>query len=154
MASDKMLRNFLLFCGLGLFLLIFCLLFESLQDSKLSADDASDAEKSYVAPQWKSGFNHKIKVDLKVKNDATLPGQIQSVVFDGRTIPLSQPDAKGVAGFAHFAISPGTYQLKWTVRGTSQPGGVLIQQQREIKISSEDYWIGIVVTQDEVTVKK
>ncbi|HLB53413.1 MAG TPA: hypothetical protein VJK48_06885 [Chlamydiales bacterium] len=113
------------------------------------------AQYTYEGPTQPVPSNIKlIKVELLIKDSPELGGvRIQSVVFDGKSIPLKPPDIFGNRGSAGFQLSPGKYRLRWIVQKDKESWPRTVTHEEEVTIDSRDLWVQILIEGDEASIR-
>lgn len=129
-------------------LLIFC--------SKTAPPKQSPiVQNTYLGPTEKvPNENHLVRVELLIKDSPDLAGvQIQSVTFDGQSIPLKPRDIYGKRGAASFQLMPGKYTLRWTVNRDKIVWPRKVSHEEEVIIDPRDLWIQIIIEGDQASIR-
>jgi len=141
----KALRSCFVFAGITLFVFSVFILTEVFENSQLSAHSINNmaAGKYYTMPKWKSGFYHKIKVHLIVKQSN--PGQmIEAVSFAGTPLVLN-PLSK-IRGEAYVKLKPGSYPLKWEI--LQKKTAKIERKEATITLAKDRLWVDITIDGD------
>lgn len=113
------------------------------------------AQNTYFGPTH-PGPNEEqlVKVQVLVKDSPQASGpQIESVVFNGQTIPLKPRDIFGKRGEASFQLMPGKYRFSWTTNQNKYVWPRNSSHQEEVLISSRDLWIQILIEGDSASIR-
>jgi hypothetical protein len=120
-----------------------------------SSETALLAQNTYLGPKEPVPGNPPlVRVELLIKDSSTLSGvQIQSVTFDGQSIPLKPRDIFGKRGSASFQLTPGKYTLRWTVNRDKIIWPRNITHEEEVIIDPRDLWIQILIEGDQASIR-
>lgn len=116
------------------------------------------AQSSYYGPKPPPHFGppsieNTIRVQIQIYDDPALGGaRIEEVSFNQQDIPLQSPDLHGFRGGAGFQMSPGKYDLVWSVSTDRTSSPKTVQQKQKISISKGDQWIQITIQGENATV--
>lgn len=95
-----------------------------------------------------------VKVQILVKDSPQASGpQIESVVFNGQSIPLKPRDIFGKRGEASFQLMPGKYRFSWTTNQNKYVWPRNSSHQEELIISPRDLWIQILIEGDSASIR-
>jgi hypothetical protein len=95
-----------------------------------------------------------VRIEVLVR-DSPEPGgvQIQSVTFNGRSIPLQPRDIYGNRGTGSFQLSPGKYKLHWVVQRDKLLWPRTLTHEEEVTIDPRDLWIQIEIVGEEASIR-
>lgn len=112
-------------------------------------------QNTYLGPKEPiPGKPHLVRVEILIKDSADLAGvQIQSVTFDGQSIPLKPRDIFGKRGAASFQLEPGKYTLRWTVNRDKIIWPRTLSHEEEVIIDPRDLWVQILIEGDQASIR-
>lgn len=94
-----------------------------------------------------------IRIEVLVRDSPALAGvHIQSVTFNGRSIPLRTRDVMGKRGSASFQLPPGNYPLEWVVEKDKIVWPRLITHKEIVTLDPRDLWVQILIEGDQATI--
>jgi hypothetical protein len=113
------------------------------------------AQNTYLGPKEPiPGDPQLVRVELLIKDSADLSGvQIQSVTFDGQSVPLKPRDIFGKRGTASFQLTPGKYTLRWTVNRDKIVWPRTISHEEEVIIDPRDLWVQILIVGNQASIR-
>lgn len=113
------------------------------------------AQNTYLGPTAPvPGNPYLVRVEVLVKDSSDLAGvQIQSVTFDGKSIPLKPRDIFGKRASASYQLQPGKYTLRWTVNRDKIVWPRTITHEEEVTIDPRDLWIQILIEGDKASIR-
>ncbi len=129
-------------------LLVFCLSFASQQDLLI-------ASYSYQGPKNPVPGNPQlIRIELIVRDSPEAGGpQIKTVIFNDKEIQLKPRDIYGGRGTAGFQLSPGKYNLSWTVQRDLRVWPRFLTHEEEVTLDPRDLWLQIEIVGDDVSIR-
>jgi hypothetical protein len=113
------------------------------------------AQNTYFGPtQAAPGNAQLVRVEVSVQ-DSSEPGglQIQSVKFDGQSIPLKPRDIHGYRAKGSFQVKPGTYQLTWVVNRDKSAWPRNVRHEADVKVDPRDLWIQVHIEGENVSIQ-
>lgn len=119
------------------------------------SEEALLTQNTYLGPKEPVPGNPQlVRVEILIKDSADLAGvQIQSVTFDGQSIPLKPRDIFGKRGAASFQLAPGKYTLRWTVNRDKMIWPRTISHNEEVIIDPRDLWVQILIEGDQASIR-
>ncbi len=94
-----------------------------------------------------------VRIQLLVHDDPNPQGvQIESVKFNGQSVPLKPRDIYGFRGQASFQLRPGKYTLKWKVQRDRLTWPRTIEHTEEVTIDPRDLWIQINIVGEKASI--
>lgn len=117
------------------------------------------AHSSYVSQNVNDYFGPHTKVaglinvQILISDDPSLKeNQIESVTFNGTSIPLKPRDVYGFRGQGSFQLRPGKYRLVWKVKRDNFDWPRDNVHTEEVTIDPRDLWIQISIVGDNATI--
>lgn len=94
-----------------------------------------------------------IPIEIQIYDDPELGGvTIQEVIFNGRQIPLKPSGIRGYRGGGSFKLSPGSYDLSWTVSRKTHEWPNTVKHTQKVRIAQNDVWVQIAIQGESATV--
>jgi hypothetical protein len=105
------------------------------------------AQNTYLGPvKPVPGNPELVQVEVIVRDSPVLGGvQVQSVEFDGKSVPLKPRDVFGNRGKASFQVSSGHYTLRWVVRRDKILWPRTMSYEETVTIDPRDLWVQISI---------
>ena len=112
-------------------------------------------QNTYYGPvQPIPGDPYLVRVEVLIRDSAELGGvQIQSVEFNGQSIPLKPRDIFGNRGKGSFQLPPGQYALRWVVRRDKVAWPRTVAHEEEVTIDQRDLWVQITIEGEEASIR-
>jgi hypothetical protein len=113
------------------------------------------AQSTYLGPTAPiPGDPRLVRVEILVKDGPDLGGvQMETVTFNGISIPLKPRDIFGKRGGASFQVAPGKYTLRWTVNRSKTQWPRTISHEEIVTIDPRDLWVQILIEGDEASIR-
>lgn len=113
------------------------------------------ASYSYKGPtQAVPGHPQLVKIQILVRDSPLAAGvQIQSVDFNGQTIPLQPRDIFGNRGTGSFQVPPGKYKLRWVVQRDKLVWPRIQTHEEEVTVDPRDLWLQIEIVGEEASIR-
>ncbi len=142
-----------LLSGAGLLLCVFFIR-ESVSRIETAKSQKKELAQTYFGPTEGSQEDKGlVRIELHVK-DGPKSGspQVESVTFDGQSIPLKPRGVFGKRGVASFQLPPGTYLLQWEVSRNKWVWPRTTSHKKEVHIDGKELWIQIIIEGDNVSI--
>ena len=92
----------------------------------------------------------RVQVNVRDSPDSG-GGQIQSVEFNGSSIPLQPRDIHGNRGKGSFQVHPGNYSLRWVVQQDAKIWPRNLTHEEEVTVDPRDLWLQIEIIGNEAS---
>src|SRR3989344_2524654 len=121
----------------------------------LLAFGALTAQNTYLGPTSPvPGSPKTVRVEGIVHDSPTPAGvQIESVQFDGASIPLTPRDVHGYRATASFQVFPGKYKLRWKVKRDKLVWPRTVSHEEEVTVDPRDLWLQISIEGETASIR-
>jgi hypothetical protein len=135
--------HLLIYLGAVLFVLGVALFFKN---------HACYAQTPYYGPS--SPVPGLIRVEIQAFDDPDLGAvKMDEVIFNGKQIPLKPAGIHGFRGGAHFQVSPGSYDLIWSVsRDCQSCWPRTVRHKQKVQIKKGMTWVQITIQGENATI--
>lgn len=148
--SMRQIRFFQLLASLGAALFFFSTAF-CVEGNSASGEVAQNTYFGPISPV--PGNPQLVRVEVSVY-DSPKPGglEIESVTFNGASIPLKPRDVYGFRGKGSFQYPPGKYKLSWVVNRDNRAWPRSVTHEETVFLDPRDLWVQVTIEGEEASI--
>jgi hypothetical protein len=154
MKKNYVLKTLLIFF-ISIFLVYSGFLTGSMKGTKKHPPSPSyPIEKTVYIETPQSRFSNAIRIEVEVMDDVAKPnGQVLSVQFAGKQIPLKPVDPTGRRGSAFLQLLPGNYPIQWDVKNSSASFPPTLHFEKNVSVQANDIGTYVLIKGDQLFVE-